>query len=454
MASNENNMSTLPTLASLCIKVIAEKIDKINAVRLGVLSEYEWESIVKYKCQMMSKASGKGNATRKSQLSKLPAISERVVKEIEGKNPHLRSSKVVDELIWKDCADYLFPRDGISRPIILYLPWPNLVENYKKIGIILLGLLKKPCDGEANDSLKRTKKLENCIKMLRDAPMCVPLLSQSGVGKSVGKFVRSSRKIFQKGMSLEECEVPDYFPKLCCARWPPQRAVNYHHSDRHSSSQKDLNLSTSLAVLENLLLGWKSVAQEKGVKINETQRSRDPSNQYTGRANTTSERQHERDIENAQKCTEWRKLHAILIKRKEKMTVTNSARYKKNRDLECSNKLTTAKTNTKKRSAGWDKGQNTSSGGGSKLKEMRQGLKDANKVMKSMATSGVKHETSAFGAAVAGSKINKNKKPQWDGQARGLKRSSNLIFGNGISKRDITLGGGKKLKLPRTSRNS
>jgi len=138
------------------------------------------------------------------------------------------------------------------------------------------------------------------------------------------------------------------------------------------------------------------------------------------------------------------------------MTTNNSKDYKRRVENECSNKLTTAKTTTKKRK-GWDMGQNRCYSGESKLKSMRKDLIDANKIMKSIATSGPRkvHETSAFGAAVAGMKIEK-KKNRWDGQNRGLKRDSNLglIFGNGVSKRGINLGGGKKLKLPRARKNA
>jgi len=456
MATFEGN-TPVPTLASICMKVIAVKIDKIDAVRLREITEYEWETIVKFKCQMMSgsKSSSKSIAPSKKKFGKIPAINELVITEIEGKNPHLRSSKVVDELIWKDCVNYHFPKDGSSRPTILYLPWPTLVENYKKVGITLLSLLKKPdpSSGEAENSLKRTKKLEKCIHMLRDAPMCLKLLSQSGIGKSVKKFIKLSRKIFPKGRSLEDCEVPDFFPALCSARWPSQCAVNQHFSDRHSSTLKSMEQSTSLVVLEKLVLGWKAVASEEGAEMNENfEKKSSHSNQYTGRSDLISEKQHERDITNAQKCTEWRKLFVMLSKRKVKMTASNAVRLKRNVDNEWSSKLTTARTSTKTKSVSMNR--NTSSSSGSKLRDMRQGLKDANKIMKSMATSRPMAEASAFGAAVAGAKVDQKKKPQWDGQSRGLKRGSNLIFGNGISKRDIALGGGKKLKLPRSSRNS
>lgn len=452
------NETYIPTLASMCIKVIANKIDKIEPILLQALSEYEWESIVRFKCETISKS--KSNASKRKMNGnhgRLPAINDKVVKEIEERNPHLRSSKVVDELIWQDCVEYHFARDGNSRPTILYLPWPKLVETYEKLGITMVNLLKKPCTSKADDSLNRTRKLEKCITRLSMAPMCVPLLKASRIGKNVTEFVKLSRKIFPKGKNLEDCEIPDHFPSLCSGRWPLHPNVIALHSDRHGATQKSSELSSSLAALEKLLLGWKSMAKKAGMIMknsSEKQRPQDLSNCCTGQDSVTSEKQHTQDIADAQKCNEWRELHVLLLKRKQIMIASNSARYKKNLDNECSNKLTTAKTSTKKKT-GWDKGQNMPSRvGGSKLKDMRQGLKDANRVMKSMGTRGVTKETSAFGAAVAGVKINKNKKPQWDGQTRGLKRGSGLIFGNGVSKRDIAMTGGRKLKLPRSHKNS
>jgi len=456
MASTKNK-TYIPTLSSMCVKVIGTKIDKIDPILLQALSEYEWESVVRFKCETISKS--KSNASKRKMsgnYGKLPAINEKVVKEIEEKNPHLRSSKVVDELIWQDCVEYHFARDGNSRPTILYLPWPKLVETYEKLGIAMLDLLKKPCTSKAEDSLNRTRKLEKCITRLYIAPMCVPLLAQSRIGKNVADFVKQSRKIFPKGKNLEDCEVPDHFPSLCSERWPLQPNVIALHSDRHSATQKSSELSSSLAALEKLLLGWKGMAKKAGIKMknsSENQRPQDLSNSCTGQDSVTSGKQHKQDIADAQKCNEWRELHVLLLKRKQIMTASNSARYKKILDNECSNKLTTAKTSTKKKT-GWDRGQIPPRVSGSKLKDMRQGLKDANRVMKSMGTRGLTKETSAFGAAVASVKINKNKKPQWDGQTRGLKRGSGLIFGNGVSKRDIAMTGGRKLKLPRSSKNS
>lgn len=280
--------------------------------------------------------------------------------------------------------------------------------------------------------------------MLREAPMCVSLLSQSGIGKSVAKFIKMSRKIFSKGKKLEDCEVPDFFPVLCAPRWPCERNSSTH--------MKTTEQSTSLGVLENLLLGWKTIASEEGAEMKENfekRRSHELSNQYTGRSDLISEKQHERDIQCAQKCTEWRELHAILSKRKAKMIASNAVRLKRKVDNVWASKLSTVKTSTKKKTKSC---KSMSPGSGTKLQSMRQNLKDANKIMKSMGTGKAKAESSVFGAAVAGAKVGKTKKHQWDGQSRGLKPRSNLIFGNGVNKRDINMGGGKKLGLPRSKR--
>ena len=42
--------------------------------------------------------------------------------------PSLSESEIVDDLVWKDCVDYSFPRDSPSRPLINYLMWEKKIE--------------------------------------------------------------------------------------------------------------------------------------------------------------------------------------------------------------------------------------------------------------------------------------------------------------------------------------
>jgi len=437
----------------MCIKTIGDKIERYPPTSFQELSEYEWESIVRIKCQ--TKTGVKNNVNRgtmnKSQRYRLPAICDAVIKDIEDKNPHLRSSKVIDELIWKDCVEAQFPREGISRPMILFLPWPKLVENISLVASNLLELLKEPHDKSDMVELpKRTARLKKYIKHLCNTPMCVPLLSQSKSGQSLSKFIKQSRKICPAGCNPADYNVPDFFPDV----WSEYTVSCHPHNHMSESTQR----ASPLAIMDGLLQGWKEIASARGVQIKEASKNNgSPQTSFiacSGRSEKTSVEQHQQDIAAAQKCNQWRELHAILVKRKVKVSACNGARIKNMIKKDEASKQTIAKTRTKTYLHRRDQ-EKLFKPDSSKLKDMRKDFKDAAKVKKGMSLK-TKEKVSAFGEAVASVKAGSKQITKFDSNSsnRGLKRGNKLIFGNGQSKREISMSGGKKMKLPRSALKS
>lgn len=241
------------TLSDLCLEAIAGSIEKYPPHCFSAIAEPEWEEIVRKKHRSTSPGQNKGDATSHAATSTinkaaigptavkisapvilsggldgkgrtLPALAGKIIREIEDANPHLAKSAVADNLVWKDCVEYKFKSGSISRPRAFQYPWPILVERIKTSGDDLLGLLQPPPSreeerrgcSEATIRRYREEVLVKSVQILGDSVMTVPLLSASGVGKSVKKFVKECKKLVvaeEGGHSF-----PRYMPDVTTAR--------------------------------------------------------------------------------------------------------------------------------------------------------------------------------------------------------------------------------------------
>ena len=60
---------------------------------------------------------------------------------------------------------------------------------------------------------ERALNLKKWCKILKHTPMCVQLLSVTGIGKAVKKFIKECKKYIERG-------VPDWFPDITCDEHP------------------------------------------------------------------------------------------------------------------------------------------------------------------------------------------------------------------------------------------
>ena len=151
------------------------------------------------------------------------------------------------------------------------------------------------------------------VQILGDSIMTVPLLSASGVGKSVKKFVKECNKLVaakDAGQSF-----PSYIPDV-------------------TSACRNLRNMSPLQYMENLLDGWKSVASSSGVIVSSEVKTSSPSctERFSGRGNKTSEEQHSEDMAVLQTCLQWRDLHKALANREAEQLAKHGEKMRKMRD--------------------------------------------------------------------------------------------------------------------------
>ena len=330
------------TLSDLCLEVIAGSIEKYPPQCFSSIAEPEWEEIVRKKHRSTSPGQNKGDGASPAITSSnkaaigptavkvaapvvlsggldgkgrtMPALAGKIIREIEDANPHLARSAVADNLVWKDCVEYKFKSGSISRPRAFQYPWPILVERIKTSGEDLLGLLQPPPSCEEERRGCREEVLMKAVQTLGDSIMTVPLLSASGVGKSVKKFVKECQKLVAAkdgGHSF-----PRYMPDVTTAR-------------------PNLRLLSPLQYLENLLNGWKAVASSSGVVLsgnNIDEKSTSSAEQFSGRSKKTSEEQHTEDIAVVSQCLQWRDLHKALTNREAAQIAHHGQKMRKLRE--------------------------------------------------------------------------------------------------------------------------
>ena len=426
----------------------------------------------------------------------------KLLSDIEMSNELLQTSKIVDDLVWKDCVDFKFKRGGTSRPLVCFVPWNMLVSRIQQIGNELMEVTKpfvfvppictddtvtggtsfytlekggteqememeteqsneeEKGDNssghttilqqeEQKEGIKRAAKLEKIIRLLSGTPMNVPLLSETGIGKRVKAFIKECHKVVPRGKKAKKCAVPLYFPHV----WK-KRTMNVHQDTGGGAGggnpcQLVEVTSNIIYELESLLQGWKDMASASGVAM------KGASSSSSSTHKEAKEIQYQQDIEMVQKCNSWRQLYAALSQREEQIVKSRGAKIRKVREDLDKKRSKMGNVQTKKRmprNSGLP-GQRREAPKINKVQTLRQ----ACKMSKVQVKGGNPFKTltakpsSAFGLSVASA--TKKTKPT----IKSRTTSTNPLRGGRIEryggmKRDIGLAGGRKMKLPSVKR--
>lgn len=437
----------------------------------------------------------------------------KLLSDIEMSNELLQTSKIVDDLVWKDCVDFKFKRGGTSRPLVCFVPWNMLVSRIQQIGNELMEvtkpfvfvppvvctdntvtggstsfytlekggkelemetdmeqsseeqkednngsssgdttILQQQQEEELSEGIKRAAKLEKIIRLLSGTPMNVPLLSETGIGKRVKAFIKECHKVVPKGKKVKKCSVPLYFPHV----WK-KRTMNIHQETGAGGAggnpfQLKEITSNMICELESLLQGWKDMASASGVAMKGASSSSCSSSSTHKEA---KEIQYQQDIDMVQKCNSWRQLYAALSRREEQIVKSRGAKIRKVREDLDKKRSKMGNVQTKKRMPR-NSGLPGQSREAPKINKV-QTLRQACKMSKVQVKGGNPFKTlttkpsSAFGLSVASA--TKKTKPT----IKSRTTSTNPLRGGRIEryggmKRDIGLAGGKKMKLPSIKR--
>jgi hypothetical protein len=410
------------SLALMCERVIAANLERYPAECFCIVGERQWESIVTLKYRMTSPIVKSVGSTL-SDGRRNPLLSDKCIQEIEEHNPHLDKSKVADELVWKDCTDFRFKREGVSRPIVMDKPWNVQVRRMKKVATNLPLLFCEPKEDNTFEAGKhlsiQTNKLHNYTTALISSPMSVPLLLESGIGKSVKKFIKECKK--------HNSSFPTHFPLV--------------NTVANNTQNPKFRGKPYLTQLEMLLSEWKLLANVKGADA------------CSGRHRNTSKEQHLKDLQKVQQTTQWRDLFHALNEREQVTIQSRGAKMRKIRDNLESDRHTIKATNIKKmgnrklggRLLSGDSHLAKSSNVGvnsvkiSKLNMIRQQSASQKARMRGDPAS----KTSTFSSSIASS----------SGQKKKIQSLSSGV--NHTSKRNqrtFALGDGKQMKLPNLKR--
>ena len=204
-------------------------------------------------------AKGTGGLDGKGRIA--PAVSDKFLRAVEDQNEIFKDSAVVDQLVWRDCTEFSFKRGGLSRPVGLNLPWPNLVEQVGHAAARLQASVKDPDSDE--------RELLQAVEQLSGFPMNVSLLQATSAGKIVRKSVKSLTKQNRNGNAKQR--------------------------------------------LEKLLQSYMALASDAGVQVDSS--AKIPNNkQATG---SKSRQVILQDLKEAESCQNWRQLFAVLKEREE-----------------------------------------------------------------------------------------------------------------------------------------
>lgn len=291
------------TLEYRCRAVVVAHLERYPAGIMGMLSEQAWDSIIKMRHERTAPNKGKRRA---------PAMTQLFLAAVEQENPHLAESAVADKLVWKDCVEFKFPMNGLARPRGLLYPWPILVQRVTKAGTDLLELYSNNDindDGEDGEGVgasdKEKHRLERAVHVLTDVPINVSLLQQTGIGKTIKKFIKaSSGKYEVKAGKL------GVFAK---------RRIT-------SCTKSNGQVQSPLEQLEGLLQTWKAVAAKSGVAIQ--QDNRKSGGEVEDGAATIA-----KDLDRVERiCRTWRELFHQLQQRETKRRVKQGAKMRAKRE--------------------------------------------------------------------------------------------------------------------------
>lgn len=199
----------IPSLAVLCRIVVTNHLERYTPESFQICDIYEWDEIIQLRHSMTQPnkkltllASGNHNSNNNLSCSNdidghgrlLPAISEKVLQQIEECNEHLADSIVADTLVWKDCVEYRFKRNvGLLRPPLLFEPWPILVQHIQTHCQTLSTIVvddKMDDRDRAAVAMPAADEINEAIRVLQSTTWNVALLRDTGIGKIVKRLLK------------------------------------------------------------------------------------------------------------------------------------------------------------------------------------------------------------------------------------------------------------------------
>lgn len=349
--TKRRNVLVIPTLYKLCISAISSKIERYPAEVFSALSETEWERIIRHRHQSTAPTNTTRPPNFKNGIQQRwgidgfgrmsPAISDKTMREIEDCNPHLACSKVADQMIWKDCVEYKFKRDGPTRPRALWYPYAILMDRLNQSVKNLSCLLESPprlpsCTNKNNSISNHDQDLESkkesiCIdaahkaiyeslKILMESPMSVDLLNETKIGKSISKFIKKVNKL--------TADTQNTHNTIHISIWKHPISLQRDEDTRFKSVGNNSHAILPEQHLQKIVQSWKEVASSQGVKIAQTSNSPTLPTRNTG---ITDPQQYAQDMRVLQMCHSWRDLFEALTERKEHMLESHGAKMREKR---------------------------------------------------------------------------------------------------------------------------
>ena len=205
--SRLSEVKTSDSLVKRCIVVVVANLEQFPAEAMGILSEDDWDSVVRMRHKRTAPTKGKGGLDGKGRLH--PAISERFLEAMEEANPHLSKSAVTDSLVWRDCVEYKFRRGGPSRPAALTYPWPVLLDRIGTASQDVKGLIGVPID---EVGAKERQIATRSAEILRETSVNLAVLEATGAGKMLKKFVKHCSKYSEFAAALQDTQATGVRP--------------------------------------------------------------------------------------------------------------------------------------------------------------------------------------------------------------------------------------------------
>jgi len=358
------------SLLDLTTQMVASNLEKYPPGALGILSEYQWDNIVRARVankgidsnlraaaatinsvvdgSNKDKLMGGSGWTKvktsfaldsQSGKKQLPVLSEKVLQSIEQhvNNVHISKSKMADELLWKDIVDYNF-NGIINRPTSLQIPRDLLIERLNGWSDSLLEIISPPKEEtdesrslQVISSNRRTHQLPIILQSLKNVPMDVTLLTDTNIGKSASKAAKVMKKLWKKVKNLSDSEKEINllgYPFF----WRPMSEQNGNKIEVHTISQ--------LEFLQQIIEDWKNMASDNGVELSAPPlKKKQKINAFTtipiatcGKDKKMSMKQHQIDMKLLNESPDWRSLYQSLCKREEMLKKSHGDRVRTIRD--------------------------------------------------------------------------------------------------------------------------
>lgn len=272
------------------------------------------------------------------------------------------------------------------------------------------------------------------IQELLNMPITVPLLSASGIGIAVKKFIKTLR-VAVSSQEQKNCN----YNQVYYSEWANQ--------------------------LEVILQHWKDMASQNGVDMqsknqhtrgNSETQSQSLTLSVSGKSRHTSDEQHAQDIIDVQKCNQWRELFDVLSAREQKVLKTHGEKMRKIREsLEVGRpKISTAATKHRARilteGGGIQHAGSTCSGKNSQinnnLAKLKQECNVRTSIILGQACSGAVKRS--FGSAVSAA-MGVGKKTRMT-PPKASNKDQKITGVSRVPTRYVILKDGKQMKLPKT----